>query len=539
MAASAKKPRRSTRSRNIDPRHKSKSSIRRLAIFAGFLFAASWLNYYIFFLSSDTHVDLSVFDFKGEPPIESQPSFRRNPRVRTTIQQDNTTIQQDNTTMPVSPGRIANNKTSTISRNGTLALIYPNGLFGGYRNQVIRFLAFVVYAIQHNYSQIFLPSLIWRTQIGNGQQSQEDWYPVPHEFLFDVEHWNSLGELPKLVSSIPKNDCWEYAPKEQTQKDALPTLTSAVLERGFFSLISDYAKRVASHKIKVKPRKTEDFFLKLGHCKHPAAYGGGKGAGRLWWDTMMINEERAKTNSEFIFNADAKLLKALQPKKEWREVGEECVRMGNNAREGAQNYVALHARIEVEILSHNCGFSMEKNLTKIFGMVEHLATNTLASQNISGVFVAVSRDGMATKESKSNYKTWKILADDNIKTLDDVVGNETRSGTGLHNGNVPVFVCGQGAVQRYYDKHPTSIDLGSTLESMVNFYVATEATAFVGVRHSSYSTDIWTTRYYQGKGDQNYEYTQEGIVQKIEKGGLPPPHGQCSKPPESKKVTIS
>jgi hypothetical protein len=39
---------------------------------------------------------------------------------------------------------------------------------------------------------------------------------------------------------------------------------------------------------------------------------------------------------------------------------------------------------------------------------------------------------------------------------------------------------------------------------------------------------VWTTRYHQGKGDTNYEYTKSG-TRKIEDGGLPTPHINCKK----------
>jgi hypothetical protein len=67
---------------------------------------------------------------------------------------------------------------------------------------------------------------------------------------------------------------------------------------------------------------------------------------------------------------------------------------------------------------------------------------------------------------------------------------------------------------------------GSILPSLINFYVATQAQVFVGVSKSSWSTDVWTTRYYQGKGDGNYQYTPDGIKQ-LDHEGLPPPHKNC------------
>jgi hypothetical protein len=55
----------------------------------------------------------------------------------------------------------------------TLALLYPPGLLGGYRNQVLRFIAFVVHAQQNNFTQIHLPSLLWSTQLGGMEDGRK------------------------------------------------------------------------------------------------------------------------------------------------------------------------------------------------------------------------------------------------------------------------------------------------------------------------------------------------------------------------------
>jgi hypothetical protein len=60
----------------------------------------------------------------------------------------------------------------------------------------------------------------------------------------------------------------------------------------------------------------------------------------------------------------------------------------------------------------------------------------------------------------------------------------------------------------------------------MNFYIATNATIFVGVARSSWSTDVWTTRYYQGKGATNFQYTPDGIIP-VPNGGLPAAHKNC------------
>jgi hypothetical protein len=89
---------------------------------------------------------------------------------------------------------------------------------------------------------------------------------------------------------------------------------------------------------------------------------------------------------------------------------------------------------------------------------------------------------------------------------------------------------------------------GSIVPSMINFWLACEADVFVGVAKSSWSTDVWTTRYYMGKGHTNYQYIHllddddddsggdnaddsnrrqhRGIIP-VPNGGLPPSHKSC------------
>jgi hypothetical protein len=67
----------------------------------------------------------------------------------------------------------------------------------GFRNEGMVFTAFVVFAVDNNFTQILLPSIRWKDLYGTNQK-------VPHEKLFDVIHWNSLyPALPRFVSYDP------------------------------------------------------------------------------------------------------------------------------------------------------------------------------------------------------------------------------------------------------------------------------------------------------------------------------------------------
>jgi hypothetical protein len=43
----------------------------------------------------------------------------------------------------------------------SLALLYPPGIVGGYRNQVMRLIGFLQYAKRHDVEEILLPTMLW------------------------------------------------------------------------------------------------------------------------------------------------------------------------------------------------------------------------------------------------------------------------------------------------------------------------------------------------------------------------------------------
>ena len=400
-----------------------------------------------------------------------------------------------------------------------LALVYPPGLMGGYRNQVIRMLAFCVYAMKQKIETLLLPSILWATQID--VDGKETWVPIPHDLLFDVDYWNEQHTLPTLVEydSTNKNiyDCWSYVDPNVVNISQYNLLTQQVLQRGFLTPIANVSVQFATRQMVANPRKM-DILPQVEHCVSPIPYGAGTGAGRLWNDYMTL-----QTKQSVPFHADAKVLNALRPKQAWRDLAMKCVHQHALTK---SDYMALHARIELEMMDHACGRSMERNFTVLLQRIEGLVHDKYPS--IKGIFIAVSRAGIEVNEG-GMYKKFKAIADDNLATMNRVVGDgKGTPGQGLDNGHVAVFECGRKLMDQYYDEHPDSINYGQLLQSMVNFYIATESTAFVGVRGSSYSTDIWTTRYHQGKGAQNYEYTLDGI-QLMDNGGLPPPHINCAR----------
>ncbi|KAL3939305.1 MAG: hypothetical protein SGBAC_005947 [Bacillariaceae sp.] len=376
--------------------------------------------------------------------------------------------------------------------------------------------------------------------------------------VFDIDHWNSFGsKLPILVPYVENADCWTNhssdAPLSEQIIDFLASeyavsvrkadgntfaspMAKILRERSsFLSPVWDINRALVDGELRLaKPRKL-DLTTLVYNCSRPYVYGGGRGAGRLWNDyTHMTkydplsdnNTEQALRNSELI-----KLVshQALRPSPKWKSVADQCIHYFQGATGSSDvtaPYVALHARVEVIMMNHRCGKSMEKNLTQIFSMVDSTikSYNEEHENNILGIFVAVSRDGML--EHTSNPETsrmakenWEVLMHRSASIQTERDDSRT---------DIPYFECGELWMDHWYDsqqKVPKDY-YGSLVPSVTNFHIATEAAIFVGVTGSSWSTDVWTTRYYQGKGAANFQYTPDGI-KPVGIDGLPPSHDNC------------
>jgi hypothetical protein len=427
----------------------------------------------------------------------------------------------------------------------TLALLSPPGLLGGYRNQVIRLISLVRHAQQNDISQLLLPTILFSTTYQG--QSNKLFFPIPMDEVFDIDFWNSFSpEVPMLVPAIENGDCWtsfqgnviNYTTSngqddtnhsidlvtsiynESVRKVDSPTfaspMTKLLLEKNsFLSPLYQMSRLLLQGKISIpKPRKL-DLTPLVEHCSRPFVYGGGRGAGKLWNEYMKMVEYN---NTSF-----SSVSLALIPNEKWRKLAHQCIihyQENASTTDNYAPYVALHARVEVAMMNHRCGTNMEKNLTKIAGFVDSMVDNfNRQKENIEklqGIFVAVSREGML--EHTSNQQT-RQMAEENYQTL------LTKTN---HSEQLSFFECGELWMDQYYDSStaPARDYYGSLIPSVMNFYLATKAAIFVGVAGSSWSTDVWTTRYHQGKGGNNFQYTPQGIIP-VPNNGLPPPHKNC------------
>ncbi|VEU34953.1 unnamed protein product [Pseudo-nitzschia multistriata] len=641
---------------------------------------------------------------------------------------------------------------------GTFALMYPVGLPGGFRNQVMRFIGFLKTADGDGLTKMLLPTIVWSSRYDSkvdGERNKDSsssshlssinpkvaFWPVPFDELFDVDHWNSYHHpsrnstlnpsLPLLVSTVEgggdsdgesESDhynhtvCWrpkmdpniisvealEVNPKynKTFSKSFVPLLTYRMLfEREAF-MMAPLQNKVLEYLLgdTVIQRNKVDNRPLVENCTLPYAYGGINVAMWYWYvamerrapgvlpknlgiDAPPLEHQPAPTRSQKRQNRnlhfphdDEKsryetrfvntVNEALIPAKPWRDLADHCVvhHLGSgesNADTSGEEknrgvgYIALHARVEPEMLSHKCGKDMEWNLTTILNLVETLALDynsesgigaafngTAMSENerddgspslfnsflglgkqptkasaaatpsfsipatysnpisaslrkelgnrrkLGGVFVAVGRDEM------QHWDRWKGVADItkyNYETLNrrslsyDDEGNElftssleeeernptSTSATKSTRDSLPMFECGDGWVEHafyaseerqrrllspqgidsdsetrlhgLYKRYGPSPDgeknallplpnnyFGDMLSSILNFWLAVNADIFVGAMKSSWSNDVWTMRYYQGKGDSNFQYTPTGGIVPIANNGLPPPHQNCA-----------
>ena len=449
-----------------------------------------------------------------------------------------------------------------------LGLLFPPGIHGGYRNQVIRLMGLVLHALQHDISYILLDSLSSVTTLPSEPY-------VLFEDLFDVNHWNTFGEhLPLLVNYHESSGytCWKRGEGEDLEVEDLEvedqevdlnnSTTSTtkeniharqvqqarqhVISKGFFTPVYNRSIALLSGQEDFNMHKLRhlDLRAEANTCQgNPIPYGGGTFMGELWKGYTRAVRSSEQKGGSFPFGVQEYILQALRPKKQWRDLSMSCISSSSSSSSSpssssssTQNYVGLHMRMELDMMRHKCGRDMEHNSTRLFSHIDEflssLSSNSSATNeediDINTIVVATSRAGMEQQEEGGGYNKYKEFIDENLNTLNHFTKSNDSTIHTFGGRPVSVLECGRGLVDQYFENHPeeNAFYYQYVLPMIVDFHILTEATIFIGVRKSSFSTDVWTTRYYQGKGKYNYEYTPEGIFP-IENDGLPPPHKAC------------
>lgn len=447
----------------------------------------------------------------------------------------------------------------------TLALVDPY-LIGGFRNEHMRFVALVNHAVATNATNLLLPSLRWAGKAGEvGFEGA-----VSHESLFDVDWWNAHrqqeGEegnatggqnnnvrLPKLVRySDIYHSCWNNA-------------------TGLFGSLD--AAHIKSPSFKLRK---QDLMAQVTHCTEPRGYGSGRGAGRLW--NAYIEMGKGNRGGVQRHPVEVQVLRALRPSRPLQDIVDSFLGRGSTGTSSTSSngtdstlLLAVHPRVEGDMLGHACAKTMVKNLTLLVTMMEASDLLNVNQQLEEGrgsddgndrrnrpryhkVFLAIGRSGMKVWPGAG----YAALLAENLVTLDRIANQ------GLWNGTVPVLESGENSVSSsgiskssggIHSSTSSSVSVVSTGGksrnttanhtdtniaeggvvpdhakplggAIVDFFIAVGADAFLGTYGSSYSNDVWTARYYLGKGDSNFVHGIQGIG-RVPNDGLPPQWKLC------------
>jgi len=467
---------------------------------------------------------------------------------------------------------------------------YDPYFMGGFRNQHMRFIAFVAAAVKANITQILLPSLRWGDHVNKTKTIQ-------HELLFDVPYWNSRAEsvgLPYLVDYDP-NVLEGIVPTNHSMNESMAVIPCFNQSSGLYSGMEETILRNPRTNL----RRTNTWEMigqgeMYSHCRgengenDPAKiaegaqrdsnstnvrrftyltpYGGMLGgAGRLWWEYEALQKNRGRAIGNLVdgkmvnmhpehVHVEKSIYDLMRPSKYLQEaidarIGE--VLQNHTTIHSRPRLLALHPRIEGEMLGHRCARFMEPNLTKILERIktyphfydgDYFDENSSIEYKFDLMFMAVSKKGveeiskggdLGRLMEQNRDALWKLRKNG---LFPNKHGNSSRVG-------IPLFESGgENAVKIQFPRIPPSnqpsvdmpsistLDLGVTelVASAINFFTAIKADTFIGVRGSSYSTDVFSVRYYQHKEEggerANYILGPEGIKRVH---GPPAPHS-CS-----------
>eukprot|EP00984_Skeletonema_dohrnii_P023490 scaffold12580_cov89-Skeletonema_dohrnii-CCMP3373.AAC.1 len=384
-------------------------------------------------------------------------------------------------------------------------LVHFDPIFlGGYRNQHMRFVAFVNFAVENSIPQLLLPSLRWG--VGQGEHKGRD---APFDYLFDVAYWNERAEragLPRLVrydSSVLEGrrrrrrsgttDMLDNNNKSTTIAcfNTSSNLYSG-LDEGLLRNPNTNIRRVNiwdeigrldgyAHCRRLPPssvgqQEQEDVGDEFTYL---LAHGGMKRGGRLWADYNYMQRRRGKAKEKTTIDnrtitihpehlpVERAINTILRPSEAIRNAIQSAIQSSTTALGVAHKdqqqqlrspskVLALHPRIEHDMLHHRCGRFMEQNLTKIF---DHLRGE--CSHNVDLMFLAVNIELVMAEPGSSLGSDLRELALENAIVLNrtrtyGMFGNESSVG-------IPMFESGSRTaenmiVQHSYNIHHTNCD---------------------------------------------------------------------------------
>ncbi len=176
------------------------------------------------------------------------------------------------------------------------------------------------------------------------------------------------------------------------------------------------------------------------------------------------------------------------------------------------SFMALHARVEPDMQKHI--MCKELKVTNISDIVTNLYRQ-FKEPPVSKVLVILNRAILEEEVSNSNLDNRNTLAEHNLMVLNEIVE------AGLWGGRVQVVEAGTGLAKQ--STYFISSKYWALVGSIIDFFLAVEASIFVGTAVSSFSVDIEITRFYREK-KENYHYLPDKLELSTATG---PPRFDC------------
>lgn len=358
--------------------------------------------------------------------------------------------------------------TKPFANETTGAQFYKQGFWGGFVNQLQKFVGLMILAHEQNHKQILLPSIRWRDQHGSLAH-------LRHELLFDVVHWNSFYPiLPRFVTHDPvlhsdvgieimsRQYYWKPKILWKETKEAIENATN-VFPLGLFD--AQYSNKYGQYTRDITER----------------------GYPRDEWEIVMTAT-------------------ALRPHPEVQQLVDNYldtfskqIERAKNQESGSSDYMLLHARVEPDMQVHTpCQDKKVTNFTDILTSIQDHFSEPPANNLILALDRGLLEKGVDDPKNTNELQKY------NLKVLNEVVTN------GLWGGRVKVLEAGRTFMEKsghpYYGRFP------SLMGSIVDFFLAQNSKVFIGTEVSSWSNAVTRFRFYNNK-KQNYVYRPGNVIQ--------------------------
>ena len=212
--------------------------------------------------------------------------------------------------------------------------------------------------------------------------------------------------------------------------------------------------------------------------------------------------------------------------------GHDCEMIGDDP---TPRILALHPRVEREMLEHQCSKLNENNLTKVFERIQNyhafLDAQNDNDQNstryrFNMVFIAVSKSQIL-QQMEYVEDSIRVIMNENrnmfLRAREFGLGGMPVFESGVHSASTVKFPRTAHTLRSHGDLEdgapplfdsPETLGVLELVASIIDFFTAVRAEIFVGVRGSSFSTDVFSIRYYQHKsvgGLESYISGPDGI----------------------------